>query len=80
MTRDDIIRLARECQDVPLDDSTTNIWVLFTEQLEHFAARVAAAEREECAELCEEMARRHNDIRRAALEVAAEWIRARGET
>jgi hypothetical protein len=80
MTRDEVIALARECQDVPLDDSTTNVWVLFTEQLEHFAARVAAAEREECAELCEEMARRHNDIRRAALEVAAEWIRARGET
>jgi hypothetical protein len=46
----------------------------------HFAALVAAAEREECAKLCEEMARRHNDIRRAALEVAAEWIRARGDT
>jgi len=37
-----------------------------------------AAEREACAKLCEEMARRHDDIRRAALEVAAEWIRARG--
>ena len=80
MTRDEVIALARECQDVPLDDSTTNIWVLFTEQLEHFAARVAAAEQEECAKLCEEMARRHDDIRRAALEVVAEWIRARGET
>jgi hypothetical protein len=41
--------------------------------------QVKEREREECAELCEEMARRHNDIRRAALEVAAEWIRARGE-
>jgi hypothetical protein len=38
------------------------------------------AEREACAKLCEEMARRHDDIRRAALEVVAEWIRARGET
>jgi hypothetical protein len=46
MTRDEVIALAQECQDVPLDDSTTNVWVLFTEQLEHFAARVAAAERE----------------------------------
>lgn len=36
------------------------------------------AEREACAKVCEEMARRHDDIRRAALEVAAEWIRARG--
>jgi len=42
--------------------------------------RAVEAEREECAELCEEMARRHDDIRRAALEVAAEWIRARRES
>ncbi len=53
MTRDDIIRLARKCEDVPLDDSNSNIWVLFTEQLEHFAALVAAAEREACASIAE---------------------------
>jgi hypothetical protein len=46
MTRDDIIRMARKCEDVPLDDSNTNIWVFFTEQLEHFAALVSAAERD----------------------------------
>lgn len=51
MTRDEVIALAQECQDVPLDDSTTNIWVLFTEQLEHFAAHVAAAERNKCERL-----------------------------
>ena len=38
------------------------------------------AEREACAELCELMARRTQDIRRAALEMAAENIRARGNT
>ena len=39
------------------------------------------AEREACAELCERMARRINslDIRTAALEMAAENIRARGQ-
>jgi hypothetical protein len=42
--------------------------------------QVKEREREACAKLCEEMARRHNDIRRAALEVVAEWIRARGES
>lgn len=42
--------------------------------------RAAEREREACAKLCEEMARRHDDIRRAALEVVAEWIRARGES
>ena len=39
-----------------------------------------AAEREACAKLCERMARRTDDIRRAALEVAAENIKARGNT
>jgi hypothetical protein len=38
------------------------------------------AEREACAELCERMARRTQDIRKAALEMAAENIRARGNT
>jgi hypothetical protein len=58
MTRDEVIALARECQDVPLDDSTTNVWVLFTEQLEHFAARAAAAEREACAQVCDDLERK----------------------
>jgi len=83
MTRDDIIRLARECEDVSLDDSTTNIWVLFTEQLEHFAALVAAAERESCAKLCEEIARRNEaecdiDWVTGNME-CADYIRARGK-
>lgn len=37
------------------------------------------AEREACAQLCEYMARRTQDIRRAALEMAAENIRYRGK-
>jgi hypothetical protein len=87
MTRDDIIRLARKCEDVPLDDSNSNIWVLFTEQLEHFAALVAAAEREACAKVCDHM---KNDIynnsqedtqpmAHAVANFCAEAIRARGE-
>lgn len=43
------------------------------------AQREVEAEREACAELCERMARRTEDIRRAALEMAAESIRARGQ-
>ena len=44
-------------------------------------AKIAAMEREACANLCERMARRMNslDIRTAALEMAAENIRARGQ-
>ena len=37
------------------------------------------AEREACAKVCERMARRTEDIRSAALEMAAENIRARGQ-
>lgn len=46
MTREDIIRMAQEAQEVPLDQSDSELWPLFTEQLDHFAALVAAAERE----------------------------------
>jgi hypothetical protein len=37
------------------------------------------AEREACAQVCDRMAVRCNDIRAAALESAAENIRARGQ-
>jgi len=49
-------------------------------QLEIFAALVAAHEREECAQVCIRMADRCDDLRKAALEVAAENIRARSNT
>jgi hypothetical protein len=52
----------------------------FLHYLEAFANLVAAAEREACAKLCDRMAARCNDIRAAALESAAENIRARGNT
>ena len=49
-----------------------------------FAALVEAAaradEREACAKMCIQMANRCDDIRKAALEAAAEAIRARGNT
>ena len=53
-------------------------------RFEAFAALVEAAaradEREECAKVCIQMANRCDDIRKAALEAAAEAIRARGNT
>jgi hypothetical protein len=51
-----------------------------SELFQRLAELVAAYERDICAKICEQMASRHNDIRAAALEVAAERIRARGET
>jgi len=50
MTRDDIIRMAREAgatRDHP--EMLPNFWTLTNPDLERFANLVAAAEREECA-------------------------------
>ena len=79
MTRDDIIRMAKEAGVSPVNNQQIKfegpMWLC----LERFAALVAAAEREACAKVCFEMAQRHNDIRSAALEMASEYIRARGD-
>ena len=52
MNRDDIIRMARETSNTPIDHHATP--ELFgVNQLERFAALVAAAEREACEKACE---------------------------
>jgi hypothetical protein len=58
MTKEDIIRMAREAGFERLGTyaSFGEDWVAFTESLEAFAALVAAAEREECAKLIEDEA------------------------
>jgi hypothetical protein len=48
MTKEDIIRMAREC-GIPSDE-------LYHPNLERFAALVAAAQCEACAKVCEELA------------------------
>jgi hypothetical protein len=63
MTQDDIIRMAEEAR-VHFENFNDR----YIERLEKFAELVAAAEREECAKLCEE---------EKALRLA-EKIRARG--
>ena len=54
MTRDDIIRLAREAG---LHLATEHHWmpIIDLSYAEKFAALVAAAEREACAKVCEEV-------------------------
>lgn len=79
MTRDDIIRMAREAgltrkyRETDLDVVAHS----FT-QIERFAALVAAAEREECAKICDEVNKEYDGE-----EVSASWIaeaiRARGQ-
>ena len=54
MTRDDIIRLAREADWEWDTDYTDRIMFEF---LEEFAVLVAAAEREACAQVCDEIIR-----------------------
>ena len=77
MTRDDIIRMAREAGITFITDygvtSATPEW------LEHFAALIAAAEREACAKVCD--ARYMGDNNREDMEArrCAAAIRARRE-
>ena len=75
MTKDDIIRMAGEA-GFEADD--IDVWITdgyWLKQLERFAALVAAAEREACAKVCD-------DLERANLygvKECAAAIRARGE-
>ena len=77
-TQDEIIRMAREAGFVfpeMQEDSFTCWW----EELERFAALVAAHEREACAKVCDaEVAYYKSDDLHFAVERAAAAIRARG--
>ncbi len=72
MTRDDIIRLAKEA-------TNKNVLFEFSPQdirlFERFAELVAAAEREECAKLCEEISDDEYYLGRQY----ADMLRARGQ-
>ena len=75
MNKEDIIRMAREASNTPIDHYATPD-LFGVSQIERFASLVAAAEREACAELCEQMD--HDGVMIAA--DCAEAIRARGNT
>jgi hypothetical protein len=53
MTRDDIIRLAREAGWKPLGENPKTEFTFFLDNLKRFAALVSAAEREACAKIAE---------------------------
>ena len=57
MTRDDIIRMAREAGWTGPEENVT-----YVAMLERFANLVAAAEREACAALCDAEAERVRDL------------------
>jgi hypothetical protein len=77
MTRDDIIRMAREAGDVETDSRGRETFSFDCYGLERFAELVAAHEREACALLCDDYGNRsgHGGIGF----MCAEAIRARGE-
>jgi hypothetical protein len=71
MTKDDIIRMAREAEFCDAKQMELNIeWTCVFPELQHFANLVAAAEREACAVIAFNA--------KTYLE-AAESIRARGQ-
>jgi hypothetical protein len=71
MDREDIIKLAREAGFTEGDIS------LFPDLIAHFAALVAAHEREACAKVCDVLAV-HPEYASDITKVAAQAIRARG--
>lgn len=80
MNREDIIRMAREAGATPYTnrhypDRPTHTFM--PEQLERFAVLVAAAEREACAKVCEDLDAWNEDDPGSS---AAKAIRARKET
>ena len=82
MTRDDIIRMAREAGWSELGTDlwgTTNDGVMFTRALQRFAALVAAAEREACAVAVQDFEFEFQDDSVGSLLGAANAIRARGQ-
>jgi hypothetical protein len=75
MTRDDIIRMAREAG--AFFDGDCSVYDMPEHCFEKFAALVAAAEREACAKVCDEL-RDEDGFEPYGTECAAA-IRARGE-
>ena len=74
MNRDEIIKLARETGLLPNPE-------VYAEDLERFAALVAAAEREACAKLCEEQAiRSEASMRKSKTVKAREIYSSAGQT
>ena len=86
MTREDIIRMVREACDKDTVDAWHNdFWTITQEEIERFAALVAAAEREEIAAMFDAYPRLVGAYRDGCLicgfnpKLVAGGIRARGE-
>ena len=90
MSQDEIVKMARQAGLVRTGDKWVEPARWGVTELVHFAALVAAAEREACAKLCDDEARMHEHLDRngrsrhlddaAVAKTCAAAIRARGNT
>jgi 5,10-methylenetetrahydrofolate reductase len=82
MTRDDIIRMAREA-GINVEQGFLLRFAGVEDDLERFAVLVAAAEREACAKVCDGLADIHEKMNQwgqhKTAETLAQAIRARGQ-
>ena len=79
MNRDDIIAMAQEAIILHSNDNPFDFQLKTVAQLERFAALVAAAEREACAQACEDVAAWTEGAYVAGCTDCAAAIRVRGE-
>jgi hypothetical protein len=81
MTRDDIIRMAREAgaKDYGTGEEGATALMLRDDAIERFFHLAAAHEREECAKLCEDEIERIRPLYSVTAENCTKVIRARGE-
>ena len=78
MNRDEIIRMAHEA-GFKVDWQHADVAEIKAKRYEYFAALVAAHEREACAKVCDVLAV-HPEYASDITKVAAQAIRARGNT
>ena len=77
--KEDIIRMAREVGLLPHPENIVYQDPMFEGRIKTFAALVAAAEREACANVCEILAWSQDSTWKAATMDCAAAIRARGQ-
>ena len=84
MTQDEIIRIAGKAFETPGTEPAyrNGFYTVTPDELEHFAALVAAAEREACAKLCGDLADspENSEHYRMGANYCRERILARGNT
>ncbi len=78
MTRDDIIRMAKEAGLYSGNPRTPGTENMIVNRLQRFAALVAAATREECAELCDRFQARDVGMQPAECAAAIRAMNGKG--